>query len=91
MLERNVESALMRGAKKRGAWPIKSERVRRGFPDRMLLAPHGRIAFVELKRLGKNLDPVQRMMARWLKRLGFLVVKLETVEEVETFLHEWLD
>ena len=91
MLERNVEDALIRGAKSRGAWPIKSERLVRGFPDRMLLASHGRVAFVELKRLDQKLRPAQCLMRKFLRRLGFLVVKLDTIEEVEEFLHEWLD
>lgn len=90
MRESRVESALTREAKQRGIWPLKSERLFKGFPDRMLLAPGGRIAFVELKRPGQHLRPMQALMVRSLRKLGFLVVKLESPQEVEAFFREWL-
>jgi hypothetical protein len=90
VLENRVESALVRGAKKRGVWAIKSERLLKGFPDRMLLAPGGRIAFVELKRPGQKLRPLQALIQKMLRKLGFLAVKLDHPNEAETFFEEWL-
>ena len=91
MLEKRAEDELKRESKRRNIWTIKAERLGRGFPDRMLLASDGRICFVELKRPGQDLRPAQRMVAKWLRRLGFLVVKLNTPKEVKAFLSEWLD
>lgn len=91
MLEKRPEDELKRECKRRSIWAIKSERLIRGFPDRMLLAPGGRICFVELKRPGQDLRPAQRLVAKWLRRLGFLVVKLNSPKEVKDFLSEWLD
>lgn len=91
MLESTVETSLVRGGKRRGVWVIKAERLHLGFPDRMLLAPGGRVAFVELKRPKRVLEPAQRLVRRWLKHLGFRVEKLDTPEKVERFLEDWLD
>lgn len=91
MLERGVEKTLTRAAKSRRVWALKSEILARGFPDRILLAPGGRVSFVELKRPGQKLRPAQAVVAKWLRKLGFLVVKLETPEEVKAFFREWLD
>lgn len=90
MLESSVEGTLVRGGKRRGVWVIKAERLWLGFPDRMLLAPGGRVAFVETKRPKAALRPAQRLVAKWLRHLGFLVVKLDTPEKVERFYEEWL-
>ncbi len=70
---------------------VKAEKLCRGFPDRMLLAPGGRIAFVELKRPGQKLKPAQKLVRKWLKGLGFLVTTLDTPQEAKDFFSEWLD
>ncbi len=89
MLEHAVESALVRGAKRRGALAIKAERLGKGFPDRLILAWRGRIAWVELKRPGGVLRRRQSIIAKILRRLGFEVYCLSSIEEVETWLDEW--
>ena len=91
MLERSSEDALRREAKRRRVWSIKAERLCRGFPDRMLLAHGGRIAFAELKRPGQGLRPAQHLVVKWLRHLGFLVVKLDHPDDVKEFFSEWLD
>ena len=43
----------------------------RHIPDRLLLLPGGKMAFVELKRPGAKPREGQRKMGKWLKKLGF--------------------
>lgn len=44
-----------------------------GVPDRIVLFPGGRMAFVELKRPGKKMRPLQMRRKRQLEHLGFEV------------------
>lgn len=56
--------------------------TRRGMPDRIVLAPGGRIYLVELKRLGEKPTPIQE---EWHKRAwvrGTRVVVLHGEEEI---------
>ncbi len=90
MRETSVEQKLVREGKKRRVWVIKSETLVTGFPDRLLLAPGGHFALVELKRPGGKLRPAQALVRRWLARLGFRVHILEHPDEVEPFYRRWL-
>ena len=92
MLEQAVERALKREAKRRGVWALKlSVLGHAGFPDRLCLAPGGRVAFVELKRPGAVPRALQRWVHRRLRDLGFRVAVIDCPEEVGAFLREWLD
>ncbi len=53
-----------------------------GVPDRIVLLPSGRIAFVEVKASGEKLRPLQRLRIRTLRRLGFKAFVLDTPEQV---------
>ncbi len=88
MLEKAVESALVRGVKLRGGIAPKGERLGKGWPDRLILY-QGRIAFVETKRPGGTLRLRQRVVAKLLRHLGFDVFCLYTTTEVEAWLHDW--
>ena len=89
MLEKNVEDALVRGVRKRRGIAPKAEKLGKGWPDRIVLAYPGRIAFVELKRTGGTIRKRQKLIGKLLRRLGFTVVYLFTIEEVEAWLNEW--
>lgn len=52
---------------------IKLAPTRVGLPDGILLAPAGRLAFVELKTGKGRTTPIQRFMHRALLELGFPV------------------
>lgn len=91
MREKSVEDALKSEARRRGVWAIKSERLVPGFPDRLLLAPGGRFALVELKRPGGTLGPAQRLVRRYLRRLGFIVHIIDHTADVQEFFQRWLD
>lgn len=48
-----------------------------GMPDRMVLLPHGRLAFVEVKSMGCKPRPLQLARHGLLRRLGFKVYVLD--------------
>ena len=53
-----------------------------GMPDRIVLFPGGRIAFVEVKAPGKTLRPLQVRRKRQLESLGFRVYVLDDAEQI---------
>ena len=59
-----------------------------GMPDRMVLLPNGRIAFVEVKRYGEKPDPLQASRHRLLRRLGFRVYILDSADKIGDVLSE---
>lgn len=59
-----------------------------GVPDRLVLLPKGRIAFVELKAPGKMLRPLQVRRKRQLEALGFSVYCIDGVEQIGGILSE---
>ncbi len=89
MLEATPERQLVRECKRREWRCPKSEILAKGFPDRMVLAPFGRVAFVELKRHGTDLEPAQRIWRKRLQALGHIVVTLRTPEEVLSWCEEF--
>lgn len=60
----------------------------RGVPDRIVILPHGRVVFVELKAPGKQLQPLQRKWMKTLRSLGHRVYKIDSVEDIERFIQE---
>ena len=57
-----------------------------GLPDRMVLMPHGKIAFVELKTTGQKPRRIQVFMHEKLRALGFRVEVIDTTEGVNNFI-----
>lgn len=53
-----------------------------GVPDRIVLFPGGRMAFVELKRPGKVMRPLQMRRKRQLENLGFKVFCVDDMEQI---------
>ncbi len=88
MSEHAIEQHLVRQISARGAWCVKGENTV-GFPDRILLASHGRVAFVELKTPGGQNSVVQKRVQRALRSLGFRVEVLWSREEVDEFLEDF--
>lgn len=83
MLESRVERALVREVKRRDGVCLKLVMLgRRGFPDRTCLFPGGRVLFVETKAPGRVLGPLQRLVTRRLRGLGFDVEKLDHPDQV---------
>ena len=89
MREKTIESKLVKAVKNMGGLAPKF--VSPGFdgvPDRVVLLPHGKIAFVELKTEGGTLRPLQVRRKRQLESLGFSVYCVDTAEQIGGILDE---
>lgn len=59
-----------------------------GVPDRIVLMPGGKIAFVEVKAPGEKPRPLQLSRHELLRRLGFKVFVLDNVEKIGGMIDE---
>ena len=59
-----------------------------GMPDRLVLLPMGRIAFVEVKRHGEKPRPLQEARHGMLRRLGFAVYVLDNGAQIGEILEQ---
>ena len=57
-----------------------------GVPDRLVLMPGGKAAFVEVKAPGRKPRPLQIRRISQLRRLGFQVFVLDGTEQIEEVL-----
>ena len=89
MRESTTESRLREEAKKRGGMAIKFiSPGLNGVPDRLVLMPCGRVAFIELKAPGKTPRASQLKRKEQLERLGFRVYVVDGVEQIGGVLNE---
>ena len=89
MLESTVERHLREEAKKRKGMALKFvSPSMNGVPDRIVLMPNGKMAFVELKAPGKKMRPLQEKRARQLTALGFRVYCVDNTEMIGGVLDE---
>jgi hypothetical protein len=87
--EASVENCLVAGTLARGGWPAKMvDSGRRGAPDRELRF-FNRIIFVETKAQGGTLKRWQAEYHKDLGKLGFIVLVLWTVPQVEKFFSDY--
>lgn len=88
MQESSIENYLKRKVNNLGGWVVKlNSASMRGLPDRMILMPGGNIYFVELKAPGKKPRPLQNAVIKGLKRLGFIVLVIDTKESAGEFIN----
>ena len=89
MKEKYIEKKLVAAVKKMGGIAPKfvSPGID-GMPDRIVLFPMRRIAFVELKAPGQMMRPLQVKRKRQLEALGFLVYCIDGVEQIGGVLDE---
>lgn len=89
MRESSIERKLVTEAKKRGGFAAKFVSPGLdGVPDRLVLFPGGRVAFVELKAPGKKMRPLQVMRAEQLRALGFRVYCVDNIGMIGGVLDE---
>ena len=89
MREREVERRLVTAVKKRGGLDPKfTSPGLDGVPDRLVLLPDGRLAFVEVKAPGQKMRPLQLLRKRQLEELGFRVYCIDRPEQIGGILDE---
>ena len=87
MNEKIIERKLVKTAKNMGGLALKFiSPGYDGVPDRIVLFPGGRLAFVEVKAPGKTLRPLQVRRKRQLESLGFKVYVLDAAEQIDEIL-----
>lgn len=89
MRESFIEEKLTKAVRQNGGicWKFTSPGTA-GVPDRIILMPEGRIAFVEVKAPGEKPRPLQQSRHRLLRRLGFKVYVLDALEDIEKIISE---
>ena len=87
-LESEVEKYLREQVEKVGGKCVKFiPDFSRGFPDRIVILPHGVLVWVETKRpVGGHVDPAQNVQHTILRRLGQRVEVVWTKEEVDSLV-----
>jgi len=90
VVEKDVETYLKKQVEGRGGKCLKFPAVyEEGIPDRLVILPQGRIAFVELKRpKGGKLSAIQKYQIEGLKALGCKVFVLKNYKEIDEMLKE---
>ena len=83
MNEKQVEQALRKAVRQRGGLALKFVSPGlAGVPDRIVLMPNRRIAFVELKAPGKHPRPLQVKRKNQLESLGFMVYCIDHPDQI---------
>ena len=83
MRERIIEQALVKAVKARGGMcPKFTSPGMDGMPDRLVLFPEGVLAFVEVKAPGEKPRPLQVHRHEELRRLGFQVYVLDSLDQI---------
>lgn len=89
MRENVIERQLAMAVKKMGGMAVKFVSPGLdGVPDRIVLLPDKKMAFVELKAPGKKLRPLQEKRRRQLEALGFPVYMIDGAEQIGGVLDE---
>lgn len=89
MRERDIEGKLAKAVRQLGGMCPKL--VCPGFdgmPDRLVLLPGGRIAFVEVKAPGRKPKRLQEKRHMQLRELGFPVYVLDNPEQIPGIMNE---
>ena len=89
MREKTVEAKLVAAVKAMGGLSPKfTSPGYDGMPDRLVLLPNGKIAFVELKAPGKKMRPLQVRRKNQIEALGFSVYCIDNPEQIGGVLRE---
>lgn len=63
---------------------------KKGFPDRTVICPKGRVLFIEFKRKGKKQSPAQILVQNMLEGMGFEYYTCDEIGQAESILEEFL-
>lgn len=83
MKEKEIELKLTKAVKEMGGIALKFiSPGYDGMPDRIILLPEGKVAFVEVKAMGCKPRPLQEARHGLLRRLGFKVYILDDERQI---------
>jgi len=89
MEEKKIETKLVKAVKQLGGLCLKFVSPSMdGIPDRIVLLPGRKIAFVETKTTGEKMRPLQVKRKRQFEALGFSVYCLDDEKKMEEVLDE---
>lgn len=89
MREKFIEQKLAATVKKHGGvCPKFTSPGFDGMPDRIVLMPNGKMAFVEVKALGEKPRPLQLARHGMLRKLGYQVYVLDDAEQIEVMIQK---
>jgi len=89
MLEKTLEQKLVKAVKAAGGIaPKLVSPGLAGMPDRLVLLPEGKMAFVEVKGPGMKPRPIQIKRHKILRQLGFKVYVLDDKKEIQQIVSE---
>lgn len=87
LLERDLERYFSMQCKKRGLMTLKLHvRFSRGWPDRVVLFPNGKLIWVELKRPGGKPTPLQIKTIDQMQQYGQMVHIIDSKEGIDSVL-----
>lgn len=89
LLESEIEQACVKIAKDHNCILLKIQGAK-GYPDRLLLTPTGRSMFMELKRPGETLRPLQQHVLQKLAQMGYMAQMIDSVALFKTCLQDLL-
>lgn len=89
MNEKSIENKLVEEVKKAdGMAPKFNSMGLVGVPDRIVLLPGGKMAFVELKANGKKMRAIQIRRKIQLESLGFKVYLIDHIDQIGGMISE---
>ena len=89
LLEKKIEQKLEKAVKVQGGLALKFVSPNfDGMPDRIILLPEGKMAFVEVKANGKKPRNLQISRHRILRKRGFQVFILDDEKQIEKIIDE---
>lgn len=92
MLEKELERGFAKAVKRMGGIALKfTSPGFDGMPDRLILLPGGKMAFVEVKAPGEVPRPLQKARHKLLGRLGFRVYVLDRKEDIPKIIKEVME
>lgn len=84
MRENVIENEFVKAVKKAGGMAYKlTSQTANGLPDRLVLFPNVKTVFVELKAPKKMLRPLQRKRRYQLMKLGFPVLCINELQQIQ--------
>lgn len=85
MLEKQIERKLTEKVKKLNGMCLKQTSLA-GIPDRLILLPGGKMAFVELKAPGEKPRKLQQVRIKQLRKMGFMCFVVDGLEMISDVL-----